>query len=96
MVGLAMVCGAAMRATGDARDAGCYFRFGWGAGSARDAGGSPTVMALFSEMRPGAVLGARGFGMRGCPNRSRCLSRGDGVGNDREILAGFSRFLPAF
>ena len=39
-------------------------------------------MALFWEM--GAVLGARGFGMRACPSRGRCLPRGDGVGNDRD------------
>ena len=51
-------------------------------------------MALFWEM--GAVLGARGFGMRACPSRGRCLPRGDGVGKDREILAGFCTFGPLF
>ena len=68
------------------RATGCSLCFG----TARDA-----EAARCDGACDGAVLemkrcvGARGFDSRGCPSRGRCLPRGDGVGNDREILAGF-------
>ena len=74
------------------RATGCSLCFG----TARDA-----EAARCDGACDGAVLemkrcvGARGFDSRGCPSRGRCLPRGDGVGNDREILAGFGALCGA-
>ncbi len=72
------------------RATGCSLWFG----SARDDDAEAAPWRCFGD-EAGAVVGARGFGMRACPSRGRCLPRGDGVGNDREILAGFGALVDA-
>ena len=73
------------------RATGCSLCFG----SARDDDAEAAPWRCFGD-EAGAVVGARGFGMRACPSRGRCLPRGDGVGNDRELWRVFGTVCGRF